>query len=142
MAVETRENLNPLELAQRLAETSPDEAAFLAKMLSPQAVLPHRSPYGLCVCGTVVWEGGIPRPEESIVCPQCGADCSIPLPFLQRIRYGLRFIRRTRRLKCTMCHKRWGWAKIREIGLLNAFRLPREIEARAQRPYGKNRPTH
>ena len=79
----------------------------------------------VCACGAAIWDvagaGRLPKYTELIVCPSCGADHSRRPPLRWRLRYGRYQLRKRRRL--------FGLGETIRMGVLDAFRLPREREA-------------
>lgn len=81
---------------------------------------------GRCGCGTVVWDGAVPRYEETIICPTCRLDNSVAPPLLYRLRWGMRQINKRRNLRCLKCSRRYGLSvALRMLGT-NVLRLNRE----------------
>ena len=79
-----------------------------------------------CSCGAPIWEGSLPRYEETIVCPQCGRDHSRNPPWRVRIRWARYSLRKRIRL--------YGLRRgATMLSLIELFLLPRERKARAIR---------
>ena len=68
-------------------------------------------PRQFCRCGTLVWDGAVPRFTETVICPACGRDNSRRAPPLWVLGYTWWRLRRHRAA--------YGlWVAIRDLGLL------------------------
>lgn len=107
---------------------------------------------GWCACNTLVWQGARPSVWESVLCPKCGADCSIAPTLVFRLRLASYQLRRWLSVYLGPCYRcTTGWATpavrlkypppLRRVLRLrcvfrdgrtpiNLFRLPRERERR------------
>jgi len=81
---------------------------------------------GRCLCGQVVYQGAVPHWKETIICPKCGRDCSVPPTFRERLKWGVSQLKKWYSLRCWQCRRRYGLDITLSMGILEAFKLPRE----------------
>ena len=89
-----------------------------------------------CECGTLVWDGAVPKPTAWIECWQCGRDYSLALTPVYRLRHILHNFRY--RLKRTQ----QAYGGLIPYLLKEFYWLPREWETRQGHHYwdGRQKP--